>query len=281
MTSWVNLDGWIEDQNSVDIGLSNRSFNYGDGLFESIRIIEGKIIGLELHLGRLLFGARFLEIRLSKHISTAITLEKSILELAAKNQVKNGKVKLIVFRKEGGLYTPDENDSHFILHVKELAGKPFSFSLKGLQLGVFEDLLKPINTLSSIKSTSSVFFVKAGLAKKKTVFDELIVLNNLKNVCEAISSNIFCVVNGAVYTPPLSSGCLPGTMRAQVIQLLHSKGMVLHELDFDLAFVQNSDEVFLTNAIHGIQWVSGFGLKRYYCSKTKEISLMLNESLGV
>jgi branched-chain amino acid aminotransferase len=103
----------------------------------------------------------------------------------------------------------------------------------------------------------------------------MVLLNQSGNVCEAISSNLFVVINGAIYTPPLSEGCVAGIMRQLVIELASEVRQKVFETQLRPSDLLMADEVFLTNSIVGIKWVGAYKNKKYQ----HKISSMLSAAL--
>ena len=109
----------------------------------------------------------------------------------------------------------------------------------------------------------------AGLAKQSMKLDDCFIINELGNICESISANVFAVRNGTLYTPPLSEGGIAGIMRKQVMSLATVNKILTFESSMNINTLMNADEVFLTNSINGIQWVGQFKQK-YYTNKTAQ-----------
>lgn len=174
----------------------------------------------------------------------------------------HARVRLTVFRNGGGLYTPETNDISFLIESEEL---PFGYQLnhKGYWVDIYADIKKSINKLSNIKSGNALMFVMAGIAKQSMKLDDCFLINENGIICESISSNIFVVKNGTLYTAPLTEGCVAGIMRKQIMSLATENKILTFESAITSYTLMNGDEVFLTNSIHGIQWVGQFKDKFY------------------
>jgi branched-subunit amino acid aminotransferase/4-amino-4-deoxychorismate lyase len=241
----------------------NRAFRYGDSIFESIRVIGGKPLFLEHHFDRLKKDALYLQIALREEFSIEF-LNENIQKLLALNSIYNGgRIRLTVFRKEGGLYEPSDLSASFLLEATE-AEDGFTYNSKGISIGIFEQVHKPLNRLSSIKSGSALLYVLASVYKKNTNKDDVLLLNESGNITESTNSNIFLVSSGKIYTPSLDEGCVAGVMRSVVIEMALGLGMKVYECSLRPDDLISADEIFLTNAISGLKWVGAFEQKRYY-----------------
>jgi len=255
----------------------NRSFRYGDGLFETIRMNNGKLNFPELHVDRLREGMKALKIDGSSLLDEYFLKQKTA-ELCKKNKIKdNVKFRLSVYRAGDGLYMPNSNKYGYVLEATPLADSHYEINKKGLIVDVYNEITKPINLLSNIKTSSALLYVMAGLYKKQHKLDEAILLNQNGFICESISSNIFVVYEKQIYTPALSEGCISGVMRKVVMQLAKANDISIVEAQLNPEVLRQADEVFVTNAVGGIRWVMGYGRKRYFNENAKMLSALLNE----
>ncbi len=115
--NYVNFNGELIASDRLLFGVKNRAFRYGDGLFETIRIINGKPLFLEDHLDRLYNGMRLLKMDIPESLHI-YHLESQIQKLISRCRIhQGGKLRLAVFRVDGGLYTPNSNNVSFLLEV--------------------------------------------------------------------------------------------------------------------------------------------------------------------
>jgi branched-chain amino acid aminotransferase len=122
-----------------------------------------------------------------------------------------------------------------------------------------------------------MIYVLAGIYKNQHALDEVLILNQHGFLCESISSNVFVVYDRKLYTPALIEGCIAGVMRQVVMRLAKENNIELVEAQINPDILNEADEVFLTNAAKGIQWVMGYNNKRYF----NEVSRFLNEKLNL
>ena len=220
---------------------------------------------LKDHISRLKLGMTVLRMNLPAEFNTENMHEQIMQLLKHNSHAPNARIRLTVFRNEGGYYTPETNDISFLIESEELPNA-YELNQKGFWVDIYSDLKKPINKLSNLKTANALFYVMAGLGKQSMKLDECFLINETGTICESISSNIFVVKNGTIYTPPLTEGCVAGVMRKQIMHLATQNKILTFESPITINTLMNGDEVFLTNSIKGIQWVGQFKQK-YYTNK--------------
>jgi branched-chain amino acid aminotransferase len=259
---------------------NNRSFRYGDALFETIRIANYNPQFLKEHLQRLFTGMKVLKMEMNPLFNETY-IEHAILELAQKNNItSDGRARFTVYRNEGGLYAPTDNKVSFIIEVYPIEEKNFMLNSKGYTVDLFTEFKKAQNALSSIKSANSAIYVMAGINKIQQQLDECLLLNDKHHIIEAISSNIFAVKNGVLYTPPVSDGCIDGVMRKKIIEIAQANKIAVYEISIMQNVLLGADELFLTNTINGIRWVVAYKQKRYFNDTSKKLTDKLNEYIA-
>ena len=259
------LNGHLISIYEPTVTFSNRAFRYGDSLFESIRMCGNQIMFLRDHITRIKLGMTVLRMNVPAEFNTE-NMHELILNLLKHNvHAPHARIRLTVFRNEGGYYTPETNDISFLIESEELPG-PYELNQKGFWVDVYSDMKKPLNKLANIKSGNALLYVMAGLSKLSMKLDDCLILNEHGSVCESISSNVFVVKNGTLFTAPLTEGCVAGVMRKQIMSLATEYKILTFENPITAYTLMNGDEIFLTNSIHGIRWVGQFKQK-YYTNK--------------
>ena len=277
---YINYNGFLYKEDEKVFTSKNRGFRYGDALFESIRVIDGQPCYLEDHFIRLKKGMKVLKMR-SANISFN-DLKTQINKLIEKNRItKGGRVRLTVFRSGDGLYTPENEGKSYVIEAKPFQENYYVLNQTGLNIDVYNDIRRPRNILSQIKTTNNIPHVLAGIYKKENNLDDCIVLNDQGRIVEALSSNIFLYKNNNLYTPSIEEGCMDGVMRKQVLRMAKDLNINVFEGMLNGSMLLQADEMFLTNAINGIQWVASYRQKRYFNKATKEIIEYLNQSMPV
>ncbi len=253
----INYNGKIIPSNKFSIGIENRAFKYGDSLFETIRVFLGKIPFLEQHFQRLYEGLSILQYNIPKNFSLDF-LRGEINKLT--QEKGNHRVRLMVFRVDGGLYTPKKNNFHFLIETSPLKRKNFFFSKKGLAIGYSKNKTLYPSPISHLKTGNSLPYILAGLEKEKNNWDDCLILNTENKIAEAVSSNIYLIKKNKLITPSISSGCVQGVMRQVIIQKIN---IPTQEKDFTIRALKNADGILLSNSIQGIKWVRQFE-NRYF-----------------
>jgi len=273
---FINFNGEILPADTKLFSVANRGFKYGDGLFESMRFMNGELKFADMHADRLQRGMKALKIDSYSQMDAWFLKEKAG-ELAIRNRAKHGRFRLTVFRDAEGLYAPTFNKMGYCLEIVPHDEPRYFLNSKGLIMDVFTDVTKPTNFLSNIKTCNSLVYVLAGIFKSQNRLDEVFLLNQNGFLCEAGSSNIFVLYNGVLYTPALTEGCVEGVMRQVIIKIAKSIDMPISEAQISPDILYEADEVFLTNASRGIQCVMGYGVKRYFNRVSKVLMDELNK----
>ena len=273
----IIINNGIEKQANLPfLKTDNRLFKFGDGLFESIRIIGGKPVNLENHMIRLFAGMALLKIDIPINYSLSY-FERLILVLCSKNKItKGGVVRLTVYRDSPGNYYPTENTAGYVLEIKNYKDNKFTLNQEGLSIDVYEEITKPYNTYSAFKTANSMLYILSTLYAKEHNLDDILILNDKSNIIEGSSSNVFIVSNGVLYTPPVVDGCVGGTMRMFLINSAIQEGIKVYETSLTPQNFLAADEILYTNAVKGIQWVSSYKSKRYFNDVAKKLTELIN-----
>jgi branched-chain amino acid aminotransferase len=275
--TYLNFNGSILPSDHPIFEAHNRGFRYGDGLFESMRFLKGKLKFPEMHIDRIQKGMKLLKFDNYSLIDTWFIREKTE-ELIRRNKVgADARIRLTIFRDSGGFYTPDSNKFAYLLELHKLDDSQYVLNKKGLIIDVYDEVPKPVNILSNSKTSNAMIYVLAGIYKNQNALDEVLILNQNGFLCESVSSNVFVVYDRKLYTPALNEGCIAGVMRQVVMRLAKENNIELVEAQINPDILNEADEVFLTNAAKGIQWVMGYNHKRYF----NEVSRFLNDKLNL
>jgi branched-chain amino acid aminotransferase len=209
--------------------------------------------------------------------------EEQILSLVKRNNlVQSSRARITMFRNDGGYYLPVTNDVSYLIHAAALDEISYKTNNNTYEVDLFKDFYITKQLLSSIKSTNKLLNVTASIYASENGLDNCILLNDTKNVVEAIQGNIFMLVGNKLITPPVSEGCLNGVMRKQVLALAKKlpELTVVEEIisPFDL---QKADQLFLTNVIKGIQPITKYRKKEFITTLAQELTTLLNELIAV
>lgn len=260
------------------ISAGNRSLMYGDGLFETMRMNEGRILNVDFHFERFINGLRLLQFDLPGYFSSNFFIEK-IMDLLLKNvHGENARIRLMAFRGKGSIFNPENNSPNYILETWALPQK-IELNETGLAIGVFSDGAKSCDQFSNLKSNNYLLSVMAGLFAKNNNLDDCLLLNSFGRVCESAIANVYIIKNENIYTPPLSEGCVAGVMRRWMLEKFSFKNYKVIGKSISIREVIDADEIFLTNSVQPIRWVKYFRERNYPNQKIKEIAEYLFQKI--
>jgi len=272
----INLNGKLKPADEPFFQSDNRAFKYGDGFFETIRVFNGQIPFLNFHFNRLKATLIQLKFDVPDYFS----------ELYFKNEIQkliddkgNYRVRMTFFRSNGGLYTPKNNHPQYVIESNILDNSIYQLNVKGLRLGLCDEIILPKSPLSNLKTCNSLPFVLAGLYCKESEYDDVFLLNGSGDISECVSSNVFLLKNKVISTPALTEGCVAGIMRKVVIEIAKSKQFKIEEKAIKVSDLEQADEIWLSNAIQGIRWVENFNDYRFKNNIAKDFVKLLNERI--
>jgi branched-chain amino acid aminotransferase len=253
------------------IKAGNRGLRFGDGLFETIKSLNGQLQFLDEHLARLWKGMQLLQFNIPKHF-TPDHLEEEMQALMNKNgHNKNARIRLTVFRGDGGLYDEIDHRPNYIFQSWELADEIGSWNSNGLVLGIYADVKKSCDLLSNLKHNNFLPYAMSALYAKKEKCNDAVLLNTDGRLCDTSIANIFLIKDEVIYTPALQEGCIAGIMRRHIINNLLALNYKLVEGKLSVDDLLDADEVFLSNSIYNLRWVQSAGDKKYSNSITQKI----------
>ena len=258
----------------------NRGLYYGDGFFETMRLINGRVHLFNVHMKR--FSKAMMHLGLNSHDTMShLNLNVSREKVAAANEIDNGRVRLTVYRTAGGAFVPESDEVEWVAELISVEQNGFEINRKGLLIDVYKKERKWQHSALPFKSLNAAFYIQAGRFARDKKVDEVLVLNENDEIIESLYSNIFYFLNNKLCTPPIEGGGLPGVMRAFVIHVLQKNGVEVLERILQEEDLYNVEELFLTNAVKGIQWVGGFGAKRFYSRHIREYSNYLQKTISL
>lgn len=274
---FVNNNGAILPNKGATIAAGNRSYLYGDGLFETVRIMNGKPINLENHYNRLVQGAKAIKMRFPAFFTVQF-FEDKIIEICKLSSIfEGGKCRISLDRALGGTYIPETNEISYFIEVYPYESNFFELNSKGFEVEIYQDQKKQNNFLANFKTKNGLLYVMTAIAAKERNLDDMLLTNEKGVIIESSNSNLFIVSNGVLYTPGLEDGCLAGTMRMQIINIAIQHGIKVYECSIMPQNLLAADEIFLTNAVRGIVWVGGYRTKRYYNTLSRKLQSFLND----
>jgi branched-chain amino acid aminotransferase len=276
----INFNGNIVAQND-NLLIQNRAFLYGDGVFETLKIVNNKILFLEDHYFRLMASMRVVRMEIPMNF-TMEYLEEQVLLLVNNNSISDSaRARITVYRNDGGYYLPQNNTISFLIHAIALDNKAYEINENPYEVDLYKDFYVTKQLLSSIKTTNKIINITGSIFANENGLDNCILLNDSKNAIEALQGNLFMLLGNKLITPPVSEGCLNGVMRKQILALAKkiTDIQVVEEpiSPFDL---QKADELFLTNVIKGIQPITKYRKKEFTTKLSATLTQKLNESIA-
>ena len=274
----INLNGTLLENSKAIIALDNRGLNYGDAVFETLRFSGGKIYFWEDHYFRLMASMRILRMEIPMNFTMEF-LEEEILRTINSSEKKCAavRVKIIVWRKTGGKYTPTTNEVDYAISFEKLEEPFYTLAETDCEIELFKDHFINSGLLSTLKTTNRIVNILGSIYAKENNYDNCLLLNENKQVVEALNGNIFLISGNIVKPPPLLDGCLNGILRKQLISIINTTPELgLREASISPFELQKADEIFITNTIQGIVSVTKYRKKEFVNSTAKILLPKLN-----
>jgi branched-chain amino acid aminotransferase len=266
----ICFNGKFTDADKAVLLASNRSYRYGDGLFETMKVKNGAIQLAASHMERLFGGLSMLKMDVPALV-TKDKLTDIILELCEQNKCEAlARVRLSVSRGNGGLYDEDRK-LQYLVECWPLNQSVNQVNENGLVIDIFPDAAKSTDRFSNLKSANFLVYSMAAVYAKEKKLNDCIVLNTYGRIADSTIANLFLVKGDTIFTPALSEGCVNGVMRKYLLASLAASNCQVEETIVSAEDLLAADEVFLSNAVNGIRWVQRFRDKIYNNMKTVEI----------
>jgi branched-chain amino acid aminotransferase len=246
-------NGKFHQENDAVISPDNRSFRYGDGVFETIRLHNNQMPLWNYHQQRLFNALRRLKFSLPK-LLTPEHLHEQVMSLTRRNQLADARIRITFYRGEGGLTDQTNTAPGFVIQTWPIDKGALDFNINGLRIGIFEEGRKAIDHFANIKSNNFLVYVQAALEAREQKWNDALVLNSENRVADSTIANVYWVKDHRIFTPPLSEAPIQGVMRRYLLEQA-----LIHEQPLTIQDILQADEVFLSNAVRGIQWVSFVG----------------------
>ena len=275
----VNCNGNIQENSAILID-SNRGFLFGDSVFETIKVLDSKVLFLEDHYFRLMASMRICRMEIPMNF-TMEYFEEQILNLIATFSDSNSyRVRFSVYRDSDGFYLPKTRNVQFIVAASSLNSDLYAIGKESYEVELYKDFYVSKQLLSTLKTNNKMLQITGSIFADENGYDNCLVLNDEKNVVEALQSNLFMKTGNLVVTPPVSDGCLNGIMRKQILELLKKiEGIEVKEASISPFDLQKADELFLTNVISGIQPITKYRKKEYTAEFASDVLKRLNAKI--
>jgi branched-chain amino acid aminotransferase len=280
LNTMINFNGAIVS-NDTNLLIQNRAFLYGDAVFETVKIVNSKVLFLEDHYFRLMSSMRIVRMEIPMNF-TMEYLEEQIIALAKVNKFENSsRARITVYRNDGGYYLPKNNTVSFLITVESLDESLYSINKKEYIVDLYTDFYVAKQLLSSIKTTNKLINITASIYANENNLDNCLLLNDTKHVIEALQGNLFMLKENRLITPPVSEGCLNGVMRKQILSLAKTiETIEVVEEAISPFELQKADELFITNVIKGIQPITKYRKKEFATDFSRRILGKLNDIIN-
>jgi len=274
----MNINGILQEETAGSLSPYNRGLLYGDGLFETLKAVSGKLLFWEDHYFRLMASMRILRMEIPMHF-TPDFLEEEILKTIKASGLSHSpaRVRITVYRDGGGTYLPESNEVGFYAFAKALSSPFYTLPETSYEVELYKDHYVNADILSTIKSTNKLLHITGSIFAKENGYDNCLLLNNKKTVVEALQGNLFLVKGNVIKTPPLEEGCLRGIIRKQLLTIIpQKKEYELQVMPISPFELQKADELFITNTIKGIQPITKYRKKSYQNTVASDLLKLLN-----
>jgi branched-chain amino acid aminotransferase len=272
----INYNGNIITESGLQIEQS-RAFLYGDSIFDTVKTLNGKVLFCEDHYFRLMASLRIARMDIAMDF-TLDYMENEIIKLTETlERAHSYRARISFYRKPGGRYLPKTRETEFIITAEPLQEALYSANTEPYEVELYKDFSVAKQLLSTIKTNNRIINTMASIFADENDYNNCLLINDEKNVIEAIQGNLFMFSESILTTPPISDGCLNGVMRKQIIELAKKiEGIEVVEKSISPFELQKADELFITNVIMGIQPITKYRKKEYGSAFSQELVKRLN-----
>ena len=275
----INYNGTLVAESNISIH-ENRAFLYGDSIFETLRVLDGKVLFLEDHYFRLMASLRIVRMEIPMNFTMEYMEEQVLLLTDTLAAAPSYRARMSVFRKPGGFYLPTNNDVEFIVTAETLTEPLYSLTEGAYEVDLFRDFYVTKQLLSTLKSTNKMVQITGSVYAHENGLQNCLIVNDEKNVIEALQGNLFMLTGNKLVTPPIADGCLNGIMRKQILELAKKiENLEVSEASISPFDLQKADELFITNVIKGIQPITKYRKKEFVTTLASDLVKRLNAKI--
>ena len=247
----VYIDGKIVPPEEAKVSVLDRSFLFGDSVYETLRTYGGKLFSFDQHMARLQHSAAQLRL----NIPGVVEIQRRCNETLEAAENEDSYCRIIVSRGEGtfGLLGGLDAPGRLIILVRPFVPLERALYDNGVHFIISKTRRNPPEALDpSIKSGNYLNNIFAALEARDVGAFDAILLNTRGNVAEGTTSTVFCVRDGALWTPPLSAGILAGVTRRLTLEVARAEGLDVFEENFDADALRSAAEAFITSTMKQI-----------------------------
>lgn len=276
----IMVNGALQAATVPSLNVNNRSFLYGDGLFETIRVVQGRALFLGAHVERLTAGGQALGLEMPEELLSEGALGEKLAALLEQNEIAgSARIRLTLFREAGGTYKPDGNRGKWVAEVKPMNAEGYVLNETGLVVDTYPHMWVQKGPLSPYKTTSALISVMGGMYAEEMGWDDCLLVDRHMKIPEATSSNLFIVQDGVLYTPPVEDGCVRGVMRKEIMSVAGEQNIEVLECSLKAEQLLRAEECFLTNSVAGVRWIGRFRTKTYNNRIARSLLEKLNQRI--
>ena len=274
----INSNGNLVHSSDAGLSFFNRGFSYGDALFETVKSVGDKLLFWEDHYFRLMASMRLLRMEIPMTFTPEYFTDQCMQLIQAQEvQSPAWRLRLTIFRDSGGRYTPDHNRVAFLIVCEPLSHDRFLDEVRKYTVDLYKDHFVQASMLPNLKTNNKILNILGSIFAKENDLDNCILVNDNKEVVEALQSNLFLLFGREIHTPPLTSGCLDGIIRKQIIRMTTDLDLRLKETAINPFDLQKADELWLSNSIQGIRAVTNYRRKTYQSQIYPKAVALLNK----
>lgn len=272
-----NFNGELLDNNTSFLNEKNRGVQLGDAVFEELRVLNGDIIFLEDHYLRLMSSMRILRMEIPMNFTMEF-MEEEILKILSESDLKEAKqIKFTVFRNSSNDSAASDNSISYFITSNTLINPFFILNEESYEVELFKDFYKNSSMLSNLDTNNKVLNVVGAIYAQENDYQDCLLLNERKQVIEALNGNLFVVKGSQIKTAPVTDGCINSILRKKLIEIISK----LNDFDFLEESIspfelQKADELFIVNNIDGIISITKYRKKDFVNTTAKNLIGKLN-----
>ena len=273
-----NFNGELLHKNTDFLNENNRGVQLGDAVFEELRVINGDVIFLEDHYLRLMSSMRILRMEIPMNFTMEF-MEEEILKLISEDGLRETKqIKFTVYRNTSdNNFSKSDNSISYFITSTTLINPFFVLDDKAYEVELFKDFYKNSSMLSNLDTNNKILNVVGSIYAQENDYQDCLLLNERKQVIEALNGNVFIVKDNQVKTPPITDGCVNSVIRKKIIDIV-SKLNEVEFLEESLSpfELQKADELFIANNVNGLVSITKYRKKDFVNTTAKSLIGKLN-----
>ena len=273
-----NFNGELLHKNTDFLNENNRGVQLGDAVFEELRVINGDVIFLEDHYLRLMSSMRILRMEIPMNFTMEF-MEEEILKLICEDGLRETKqIKFTVYRNTSdNNFSKSDNSISYFITSTTLINPFFVLDDKAYEVELFKDFYKNSSMLSNLDTNNKILNVVGSIYAQENDYQDCLLLNERKQVIEALNGNVFIVKGNQVKTPPITDGCVNSVIRKKIIDIV----LKLSEVEFleeslSPFELQKADELFIANNVNGLVSITKYRKKDFVNTTAKSLIGKLN-----